>query len=197
MLGITCGSDDRLLLVKREQQVPDGNGGNGRWSLDHLLIDRNAVPTLVEVKRSSDTRSRREVVAQSLDYAANGVAHRPLERLIQAFERTAEEGGRDPDAVLSDFLGEDGEPETYWRQVEANLKAGRIRMVFVADQIPRDLRRIVELLNEQMRPAEVLAVEIEQYQGDRGMRTLVPKLVGVTERARSNKRRSVLGGMTM
>lgn len=78
LLGITCGSDDRLLLVKREQQVPDGNGGNGRWSLDHLLIDRNAVPTMVEVKRSSDTRSRREVVAQSLDYAANGVAHKAL-----------------------------------------------------------------------------------------------------------------------
>jgi hypothetical protein len=34
-------------------------------------FDQNAVPTLVEVKRSSDTRIRREVVGQMLDYAAN------------------------------------------------------------------------------------------------------------------------------
>ena len=30
-------------------------------------------PTLVEVKRSTDTRIRREVVGQMLDYAAHGV----------------------------------------------------------------------------------------------------------------------------
>src|SRR5690606_744962 len=41
--------------------------------------------------------------------------------------------------------------------------------------------------NEQMRPAEVLAVEVAQYVGVEGRRTLVPKLVGATERARSNK----------
>jgi hypothetical protein len=34
---------------------------------------KTPVPTLLEVKRSSDTRIRREVVGQMLDYAANGV----------------------------------------------------------------------------------------------------------------------------
>jgi hypothetical protein len=34
-------------------------------------VDEAGVPTLVEVKRSSDTRARREVVARMLDYAAN------------------------------------------------------------------------------------------------------------------------------
>src|SRR4051794_12230288 len=42
-------------------------GGSSRWSLDHLFVDQEGVPTLVEVKRSSDTRARREVVAQMLD----------------------------------------------------------------------------------------------------------------------------------
>ena len=60
-------------------------------------------------------------------------------------------------------------------------------MVFVADRIPKELRRIVEFLNEQMRQAEVLAVEVEQYLGENGTRTLVPRLVGATERAQSNK----------
>jgi len=29
------------------------------WALDHLLLDQDAIPTLVEVKRSSDTRIRK------------------------------------------------------------------------------------------------------------------------------------------
>lgn len=69
-----AGSPRRWLLLKREAGVPDREAGGNRWSLDHLFIDQNAVPTLVEVKRSDDTRIRREVVGQMLDYAANGCA---------------------------------------------------------------------------------------------------------------------------
>jgi hypothetical protein len=67
-----AGSPRRWLLVKREAGIPDRDAGGSRWSLDHLFIDQEAVPTLVEVKRN-DTRIRREVVGQMLDYAANGV----------------------------------------------------------------------------------------------------------------------------
>jgi hypothetical protein len=34
----------------------------GRWSLDHPSVDQEGNPTLVEVKRSSNTQIRREVV---------------------------------------------------------------------------------------------------------------------------------------
>ncbi len=57
----------RYVLVKREARVAG-------LSLDHLFLDQDAVPTLVEVKRSSDLRARREVVAQMLDYAANAAS---------------------------------------------------------------------------------------------------------------------------
>lgn len=60
-----------LLLVRREAGITDQQDGGARFSLDHLYLDSQGVPTLVEVKRSSDTRGRREVVAQMLDYAAN------------------------------------------------------------------------------------------------------------------------------
>src|SRR5215207_1256434 len=59
----------RWLLVGRETALPDDEDAAGRWSVDHLFLDQDAVPTLVEVKRSSDTRIRREVVGQMLDYA--------------------------------------------------------------------------------------------------------------------------------
>jgi hypothetical protein len=70
--------------------------------------------------------------------------------------------------------------------VKVNLQAGRIRMVFVADDIPPELRRVVEFLNNQMDPAEVLAVEIRQYVGGT-FRGLVPRVVGQTERGNRKK----------
>jgi hypothetical protein len=56
----------RWLLVSREVGVPLQEEGAGQMSLDHLFLDQGAVPTLVEVKRGSDTRIRREVVGQML-----------------------------------------------------------------------------------------------------------------------------------
>jgi hypothetical protein len=186
MLRLAAGPEGKLLLVRQEQPVPDQADGSDRWSLDHLFLDRQGVPVLVEVKQPADTRSRREVVAQMLDYAANGVAYWPIDQIVAVFQATAAAQAREPDELLASFLGgEDAEP--FWRQVEANLRSGRIRMLFVADRIPKELARIVEFLNEQMRPAEVLALEMEQFANPMGVRTMVPRLVGATERARSAK----------
>jgi hypothetical protein len=186
MLSLAGGPGGALLLIRREQPVPDRLDGTLRWSLDHLFLDRQGVPVLVEVKQASDTRARREVVAQMLDYAANGIAYWSIEQIVAAFQQTAALAGREPDELLSGFLG-DADQEDYWRQVEANLRSGRIRMLFVADRIPRELARIVEFLNEQMRPAEVLALEVEQFTDAGGLRTIVPRLLGATERARTAK----------
>jgi hypothetical protein len=65
----------RFLLIEQECGVPAREAGADRWSIDHLFIDQDAIPTIVEVKRSSDTRIRREVVGQMLDYAANATEH--------------------------------------------------------------------------------------------------------------------------
>ena len=83
----------RWLLVTREMAVPGEQDGAGRWSLDHLFLDQDAIPTLVEVKRSSDTRIRREVIGQMLDYAANAVAYWPVEEIKAKFESRCKEDG--------------------------------------------------------------------------------------------------------
>lgn len=176
----------RWLLVKRELGIPDGDGAAVRWSLDHLFLDQDAVPTLVEVKRSTDTRIRREVVGQMLDYAANAVAFWPAERLQSEFEGTVAAAGQEPSAVLREFLQDEFEPETFWSRAKTNLQAGRLRLVFVADEIPVELRRIIEFLNEQMDPAEVLGVEIKQYTGG-GVQSLVPRVIGQTAEAEQRK----------
>lgn len=177
----------RWLLVKREAGIPDREAGGSRWSLDHLFIDQEAVPTLVEVKRSDDTRIRREVVGQMLDYAANGVVYWPAERLRADFEARCAHQGKDSEEVFRDSLGEDLEPEQFWDEVEQNLRSGRIRLVFVSDLIPPELRRVIEFLNERMSPTEVVGVEIKQYVGRSNLTTLVPRVVGQTEQARAQK----------
>jgi len=183
-------SPRRWLLVQREMGVPDTENGCGRWSVDHLFLDQDAVPTLVEVKRSSDTRIRREVVGQMLDYAANAVSYWPVEQIRERYEATCHSKGLDPEEELIDCLGaETEELEIYWQRLKTNLKAGKVRMLFVADTIPTELRRIVEFLNEQMTPAEVLAIEMKQYAGE-GLKTLVPKVIGQTTQAQLLKKAS-------
>ncbi|MFF3672230.1 hypothetical protein [Microtetraspora malaysiensis] len=182
---MTPGAPRRWLLVRREFGIPDRDGGSGRWSLDHLFVDQDGVPTLVEVKRSSDSRIRREVVGQMLDYAANGVRYWPSQDLRVHFEQTQREAGQDPQELISQLCGDEMVTvEEFFAKVAENLRTGRIRMVFVADVIPDDLRCIVEFLNEQMNPGEVLAVEVKQYlaEGYPG-KTLVPVLYGRTAAA--------------
>ncbi len=179
---INRASPRRWLLIKREVGVPGEEGGGGRWSADHLFLDQDAVPTLVEVKRSTDTRIRREVVGQMLDYAANAAVFWSLEFLKASFESTCEKRGDDPDTALADFLGQEEDADEFWQQAKTNLQAGRLRLLFVADEIPPELRRIIEFLNEQMDPAEILGIEIKQF-ATGGLRTLVPSVLGQTEEA--------------
>ena len=188
LAGEQINSDEprRWLLVMREMSIPGEEEGGARWSLDHLFIDQDGVPTLVEVKRSTDTRIRREVVGQMLDYAANAVAYWPVEDIRAKFESRCESLGVDPEELLMQFLREEQDVEIYWQRVKTNLQAKRLRMVFLADTIPAELRRVVEFLNEQMDPAEVIAIEVKQFVGD-GMKTLVPRVLGQTEAARQKK----------
>jgi hypothetical protein len=82
---IDSESPRQWILVGREKSVPSEDGAAGRWSVDHLFLDQDGIPTIVEVKRQSDTRIRREVVGQMLEYAANGVAYWPLEEIKSQF----------------------------------------------------------------------------------------------------------------
>ncbi len=180
----------RWLLVGRELGIAWEEGGPDQLSLDHLFLDQDGIPTLVEVKRSSDTRIRREVVGQMLEYAANAVAYWPVEKLRARYEAYCEQQGLDPSHQIQDLVNggveDEVDIEQFWQTVNTNLQAGRIRMLFVADEIPSQLRRIVEFLNGQMSEAEVLAIEVKQYVGQ-GLKTLVPRVVGQTAQAQQRK----------
>ncbi len=188
LAGNQINSDDprRWVLVSREVSLPSEEGGYGRWAVDHLFLDQEGIPTIVEVKRSTDTRIRREVIGQLLEYAANAVVHWPVETIRAQFEADCGARGVDPEAVLIDLLAGVIDAQQFWQAVQTNLEAGRVRLLFVADVIPTELRRVVEFLNGQMSPAEVLAIEVRQYTGSQ-QRVLVPTVIGQTQRAVAKK----------
>ena len=169
----------RWLLITREMGLPSDEDSAPRWSIDHLFLDQEGIPTIVETKRSDDSRLRREVVGQMLDYAANASAYWSIDTIIAQFEARCEKEDLEPDRVLSEFLNNEMSTEAFWDHTKTNLQAGKIRLVWVSDAIPKELRRIIEFLNVQMDPAQAIGIEIKMYTGQ-GLRTVVPRVINPT-----------------
>jgi hypothetical protein len=90
------------LLLAREAGIPDAADASDRWSVDHLFVDSEGVPIFVEIKRKSDTRVRREVVAQMLDYTSHATMYWRAADLRKKFEETLD--GQSPEEALNEFL---------------------------------------------------------------------------------------------
>jgi hypothetical protein len=181
----------RWLFISREVGVPNEEHGSDWWALDHLLLDQDAIPTFIEVKRSANSQIRREVVGQMMDYAANATAYWPEHRIRELLNSRCESESIDPEELVRELLTQDEgiNVNEYWERVRTNLRAGKVRLLFVADHIPAELRRIVEFLNSQMDPAEVLAVELPQYIGSE-QKAIVPRVLGRTTESEVRKRQT-------
>lgn len=77
--------------------------------------------------------------------------------------------------------------EAYWRNVDENLQNGILRMSSVADVLPKELKRVIEFLNEHMTDIEILGVELRLYPAD-GIQALVPRVTGQSQRIRDNRK---------
>lgn len=175
----------RWLLLKREMPVPDPRNGVNRWSIDFLFADQDAVPTFVECKRCADTRARREIVGQMLEYAANGHHYWTKDSLREVATQTA---GPTFDDAFRRLAPTDGlSVEDYFDLLQQNLREGQLRIVFFLEDSSPELRSVVDFLNRQMERSEVLLVEARQY-SHAGSTIVVPTLFGYTEEARMIKR---------
>lgn len=153
----------KLYLVNQEQSVLISEEDGNTYSLDHLLVDDEGIPVLVEVKRRKDTRIRREVVAQMLDYAC-GAMNWDITTLKWMFKNN--------NPSYSELFDDD-----FWGKVEENLRAGKMRLVFVADSIPETLRVLIEFMDKAMQNIEVYGVELKPYRTD-GVELLSKTIIG-------------------
>ena len=173
------GSPRRWLLITREKGISESLHAGARWAVDHLIVDQDVVPTLVEVKRGRNPEIRRTIVGQMLEYASHAASTWTGEELRRSFEETCRLQGVEPEEAIEELLQTGGNPDVdgFWQQVATNLAVRQLRLLFVADEIPDPLQRVVEFLNEQMPGIEVLAVEIKQFR-NQSIQTVVPRVLG-------------------
>lgn len=178
----------RWFLIKREMPVPDPTTGAARWNIDFLFVDQDAIPTFVECKRFTDTRARREIIGQMLEYAANAYSLWTKDMIRMFAEETAKERGCTiEDAIHSLQAGNEESPDVFFERLHQNLREGKLRIVFFLEEAPIELRSVVDFLNNQMTRSDVLLVEARQYLHN-GTKIVVPTLFGYAEEARLVKR---------
>lgn len=156
--------------------------GSGNIYLDHLFLDQDGIPTLVEIKRRSDDRLKREVTSQIIEYGANLILSMDVPILKEKVKNNE-------NADVNTILNEDDDVDEFWQKVDKNLKSENIRLLVVADEIPQRLQNVLEFLNRNMEPVEILAVEVKQYAKE-GVTTLVPRVIGQSIEAQTKKARA-------
>ncbi len=175
----------RFVLVEREQAIADAEADRAAGRSDHLFL----APASQPWPRSSAAPTPhppRGGRARCSTMRTNAVVHWPVQDLRARFEANALADGLDPALVLASspatcrrgrpVLGSGCRSTAGWQDPPAVRRRHH----------SRELRRVVEFLNLQMQPAEVLAIELRQYQGA-GLRTLVPMVIGQTEAALQGK----------
>ena len=178
----------RWLIIEREMPVPDPASGSDRWSIDFFFADQSGMPTFIECKRYEDSRSRREVIGQMFDYAANGHYYWTKGDMRDLAEENASAKGLTLDEAIQNLQPDDNlGVDDFFQRLEDNLREGQVRLVFFLEESSMELRSVVDFLNKQMERSEVLIVEARQYL-HKGTKIVVPTLFGYTEEARQVKR---------
>ena len=142
--------DPPLAFVQRQIDLPEAG------LLDLLFVTSTGLPVAVEVKLSRNGESRREVIAQVIDYVSSltqltvdeldNVVSGALEQALHQLEQRNAPGSFDQ----------------IWQQVGANLRAGLARVVLALDETPPELERIVRFLAERS-SLDVRLVAVAKY----------------------------------
>lgn len=179
---IDPGSEDppRFILLRREMPV-------GAWALDHLFADQRGVLTLVETKLIENPESRREVIGQIIEYAANAIELWSGGKARQKASEYWVKKGKDLDEILLNEFGDQLDLDDYWKNIESNLRNGRLRLIIAADELRPEVRRMIEYLNKEMQNAEVYGLELRCFGDDNESLVMVPRLIGQTQESIDRK----------
>ncbi len=152
-----CRSNEprRWLLLQKEASIINPARPEAPWAVDVLLIDQDAIPTLVEIKHNpTGPSARRKSVGQLIDYLVGARATWSARTFAAAYA-TASRDESDSLRRHTTLAAEE-----FWRRAEHNLRASRIRVIYVANETPMETIAAIELLNSQLRTIEAYAVQV-------------------------------------
>jgi hypothetical protein len=130
---------------------------------------RGAIAAAVEVKLARNGESRREVVAQAIDYLSSLTALTvdELDNLV----------ANKLDAALRGLAGgDDSEFERTWAAVGRNLRDGLARLVVATDEAPLALERIFRFLARNSE-FDVRLLTVQRHSDPDGSEIFVPRLL--------------------
>lgn len=185
LLAEALSTDERrlqFLLVDRQVAVDDGKV-SGRWAADLVFIDNEGVLTVVEDKLSQNPDIRRKVIGQGIEYVANIATTWTSDHVKHLLARRL--GDWQPAVADLIGLGDNAGDDDFWANVTKNLRLGRLRLVFAANELPRELRVAIEFLNQVTGPMEVAGVAVQQLPANQSsgeLEVVVASSVGLTER---------------
>jgi len=166
--------------VARELQTDAGQ-------VDLLLVNAQGRLSIVETKLFKNPESRREVLAQVLDYAA-AIHNMSYEKLGNAIRRKNPELAQETDPLLAMVklncpMGEDIDEEAFHDRVCTDLEVGQFLILIVGEGIKKELRTLVDYFEKVSHLGfKVGLISVEQWQSENSDIVLVPKVIGSIER---------------
>ena len=172
-----------FIVVRNEAGVTAG-------SMDILLLDQYAVPTVVETKLIDNREIRRSVLAQGIEY----LSHLQTEWSSDRFLEEAKEYWAKKEKAFEQLVQEKWGKEFdlhYLSQLQSNIDTANMRLIIAADSIPSELRRMIEFLNNTSK-FEILGLEVILYSDEKDLENkyLIPTLLGASEQIRDSKKKS-------
>jgi hypothetical protein len=180
---IAPGREDppRFMLLCREMAV-------GSWSLDFLLVDQDGILTLAEAKLVENPESRRAVIGQIAEYAANAADNWLGGHLLEKTTAYYHKKGLDLEEAIKSLTGDEGTSiDDFFSLIESNLLQGKLRLIVITDQLRPEVRKIIEYLNTETKNIEILGLEISFYGDTDDSFVLVPTIVGQSQQISDKK----------
>lgn len=146
--------DVSIFLVAQEYKISDAPDSDISFYIDHLCIDSNGVPIIVETKLGHNTEIRRTITGQMLDYASR-ISIADLENIKSLFR-----------ANNNQETVDQYDTQDFWESVAVNISAARMKLVFVADRIPSSLSCLIEFMSRVMQGIDVYGIELTKYDGN-------------------------------
>ncbi len=146
-----------LIILGRE--VPLGSG-----YADLIGLEATGQAVIIEIKLAKNPDARRAVVAQILAYAAclHGTTREQFENLVSENLRNRDHESL-IDAVRS-LQEETSEAKEFLEALDSHLQQGRFRLVFVLDDVPTELIRLVAYLEHVTDKLVIDLVAINSFQ---------------------------------
>lgn len=175
-----AGDDEeayRWMLIRQQMPVESASSGVEQLAVDLLFVDQFAWLTFVECKLRQNDESYRKVVGQMLEYVSSAQHYWTPGKLIKYLTQDRLEALAPAAHSLEEFC----------QLAIENLKAGRVRLVFLLDEAPRQLKAIATFLNEQLTETEVFVVELRHFT-DQGRKFVMPLVFGYSQEALARRK---------